>query len=174
MQGGSARANVFRDGIGGLRHHETADSVEAAVQASIAWVDGWHADKQADRTREGGRVIGSQADFEDALAVVQISDAQRLMLQAHYRATNRTLTATELARAAGYSDYVTANNLYGRLGKAVADAAGLPPAPAQRRDDAVVWTGVLAWGTGEPDEHGQYRWRMYDALARAIAALNMG
>ena len=43
------------------------------------------------------------------------------MLEAHLDAPEQILTATQLAQAAGYDDYVVANAQYGTLGRALAE-----------------------------------------------------
>jgi hypothetical protein len=42
-----------------------------------------------------------------------LSDGQVAMLKAHFRAPDQTITATELAKAAGYARYSAANLQYG-------------------------------------------------------------
>jgi hypothetical protein len=50
-----------------------------------------------------------------------ISEKQMQMLRAHYRATNHSITATDLAKAAGYKSFQTANLQYGKLGRKLRD-----------------------------------------------------
>lgn len=52
-------------------------------------------------------------------AIRPITEGQRRMLAAHYRAPNKIITATQLAKAAGYADYRGANIQYGALGKLI-------------------------------------------------------
>jgi hypothetical protein len=173
MQAGEARANVFREGVQGLRHHAKAATVDAAVETAKAWIDELHTLKAEGRTRIGDQVVGSQADFEDALMSVRIGAAPLQMLKAHYRAPAHMISALGLARAAGYKDHATANMHYGKLGREISEAAGLSPIPSVKRRDHVFWTGVLASDAGQPDERGHLQWQMHDALARALEKLNM-
>ncbi len=171
MTSASARAIVFRNG---QRHQTTGATVEAALGAARAWIDAERAENAENRSRAGEAVVGSQADFEHALGTVKINARQLAMLTAHYRAPDHTLSALELARAAGYSNHATANSMYGRLGRNLGEAANLPPPPGEDPDVLAVWTGVLAGDVGHRDEHGDILWRMHDPLVRAIRALNMG
>jgi hypothetical protein len=50
-----------------------------------------------------------------------VSDTQIQMLRLHYNASERTISATQMAHAAGYSHYSIANSQYGRLGRLVGD-----------------------------------------------------
>lgn len=169
--GASARAVAFRNG---QRHQAAGATVEAALTAARAWIDAERAENQANQTRDGGAVIGSQADFEHALGTVKINARQLAMLKAHCRAPEHTLSALELARAAGYSNHAAANSMYGRLGRDIGEAADLQPPPSEDQDVLAAWTGVLAGDAGHRDENGHFLWRMHEPLVRAMQALNMG
>ena len=59
------------------------------------------------------------AQYVDAMKrlLPSLSTAHLAMLKAHYRAADRSLTATELAKAAGYSGYASANLQYGLMAR---------------------------------------------------------
>lgn len=51
----------------------------------------------------------------------RVTDTQIQMPRLHYNAPERTISATQMAHAAGYSHYSIANSQYGRLGRLVGD-----------------------------------------------------
>ena len=110
-------------------------------------------------------------DFENALLAsrADISKQQRDMLEAHFRAPNYTLTATQLAQAAGYSDYSTANLQYGLLGKTL--AARLSFQPEKRNDGSRIWTTVIATGNPDLPEDTHFQWIMRPQLVEALKNL---
>lgn len=85
------------------------------------------------------------------------------MLLAHYAAPGRLMSATELARAAGYNVFGGANIHYGILGRRVGECLGLMKPPN--------WTQVLAEGRGEDPASGHFQWEMRPALGRALEQL---
>jgi hypothetical protein len=100
-----------------------------------------------------------------------MTDKQRAMLEYHYKALNRTVTYTELARAAGKDDYQVANKAYGDLGYALGAKIGFefPMAPKRGKP---FYSGSL--GIDAPrDANNEYRLMMHHELAKAIAALKL-
>ena len=61
--------------------------------------------------------LPSVEDYKIAFEALQLSRGQRDMLRAHFLAPNHTITATDLADAAGYKSWQGANLQYGLLGK---------------------------------------------------------
>jgi len=61
-------------------------------------------------------------DYKKALTEISITDAQKLMLKAHFKALNRSISFTQLAEAAGYDSHTAANSQYGKLGHMLGDA----------------------------------------------------
>jgi hypothetical protein len=119
---------------------------------------------------------GDQAYTRALQAILpELSTGQVKMLQAHYRAPDRIISATELARAAGYSNYSGANLQYGNLGKALHEhhPVDLPV----RSNGTLVYTYALADSpdfapnTTEDDSH--WRWRMLPSLAFALRAVGL-
>ncbi|MEX3686462.1 hypothetical protein AB3X91_07610 [Paraburkholderia sp. BR14263] len=117
------------------------------------------------------------AAYTRALEAVlpELSTGQLKMLQAHYRAPDRIITATELAKAAGYSNYSGANLQYGNLGKAV--HAHHPVDLPVRSNGTLVYTCALADSPDlEPsatEDDSHWRWRMLPSLAFALCALGL-
>ncbi|MDR5754881.1 MULTISPECIES: hypothetical protein [Caballeronia] len=117
---------------------------------------------------------GTEADvgYTAALAAVlpNLSAAQVRMLQAHYHAPDRTITATQLAAAAGYASYTGANLQYGMIGKAILEQH--PLKVAEKKDGTPIYTFALA-DEAVRDQPGdidapEWKWRMLPALAHAL------
>ena len=111
-------------------------------------------------------------EYVEALRSLKIGAHHAAMFRAHANATEQTLTATELAKAAGYDGYEIANVLYGKLGHEIADYLGLRPQQYEKRNDP-FWTSILVEATKEPDEGGRWRWTMHPELVEALRVLNM-
>ncbi len=62
-------------------------------------------------------------EYKDAFTAIKpsLTVGHCAMLKAHFHAENHTVTATELAEAAGYANYGGANLQYARIGKMLAD-----------------------------------------------------
>ena len=95
------------------------------------------------------------------------------MLLAHLNAPENILTATQLAKAAGYNDYSVANRQYGQLGYDLAHE--LDWSPVETSNGETVWTFTLAddadkearsQGLKTPDE---WRWRLRPEIIEAIS-----
>lgn len=69
--------------------------------------------------------LGYKADdYATAFRRVMMAPHHMRMLQAHYHAPDRTLTATQMSKALGYPTYAAANLHYGRLGRIVGEKIG--------------------------------------------------
>jgi 5-methylcytosine-specific restriction protein A len=58
------------------------------------------------------------------LRSIRVTEIQRRILQIHYGAPSRTISARQIARALGYKHYSVANSQYGRLGRSVRESLG--------------------------------------------------
>lgn len=111
------------------------------------------------------------SEYEKALKSINIPDSYMAMLKAHYSAPNRTITVTELAKAAGYPTFGTANLHYGTLGKNIGSEICFKPT-VFRKDKTPIWTFVLAEGViGK--ESKQWEWTMRPELAEALENLGL-
>ena len=99
----------------------------------------------------------------------KLSDNHVAMLKAHYRAPDQTLTATELAKAAGYATYKAANLQYGNVGKLLYEA--LPIELSSRADGSPVYTSALATEGERVGAEEHWRWKLRPQVAFAIEAL---
>ena len=120
---------------------------------------------------------GKEFSVEDyRQAFLRINERDKLpenyfrMLQIHYSAPSRKLSAPELAELVGYKKYSAINLHYGKLGKMVCDELGYIP-PENRHGDP-TWTFGLAWGEREDPKH-EWIWTMYSNLAAAIKELGI-
>ena len=114
------------------------------------------------------------AEYERALKACRplLQDGMYLqMLQAHYNAPDRTLTAGELARQVGLKSHVVVNLNYGRLAAVIAKQLGHTPGQLEGVGTPVtVNVAVLVsfgGGNGKPIE-----WRLLPAVARALERLD--
>ncbi len=69
--------------------------------------------------------------YSDAFKRITLSPHHMRMLQAHYHAPDRTVTATQMAKALGYPKYTAANLHYGKLARLVGELIGWQPLPEQ-------------------------------------------
>lgn len=93
-----------------------------------------------------------------------LSEKERASLRAHYHAPAHTASATELARAVGYSQYRATNLIYGRLASKVGE---LFEGPLPRTHHGI---GILLHGhRASPKQHWQLE--MGPGLASALEAL---
>lgn len=90
-----------------------------------------------------------------------LTDGQIQMLRTHYYAPDRTITATEMARATGHEHYSFANSQYGRLGRLVGEQ--LEYNPMQERLGTLV--------TFEKRQ-GEWHWLMRPQVAQALESLD--
>lgn len=136
------------------------DSAAAAIAAVRGKLEQFRPARRAD--------VPLAREYRYALALLgrKVTTGQWAMLRAHAAAPDRTLTATQLAEAAGYADYTAVNLHYGKLGAAIAKLLDIPlPTGTNGKP---VSTFALATGTGE-DDLAQWRWTMHEELAEAVA-----
>lgn len=141
---------------------------EAEVVAALR--TGLDAHEQRARDEVESRIPPAAAYATALLALGRsLGGNRRSMLRALHAAPERTLTATQLAKAAGYPNYHSANLQFGLLGKALADKLGmiLP----LRADGTPVATMSLATGPGAEVDTGDWPWTMRPEVVAAIALL---
>jgi hypothetical protein len=115
--------------------------------------------------------VPSAEQYVEGLRSIKMTDKARAMLQCHYLAPNRTVTYTELAKAAGQDEYRVANKVYGDLGFALGTKIGFEFPMAPKRGTP-FYSGAL--GVDAPrDANNEYRLMMHHELAKAIAALKL-
>ena len=164
--------------------HELLGPISTLRAKNYSWRDisAWFAERGVDVdharlyrafTRHLSAVASVPAadQYAKALEVVKMNATQRAMLEHHFRAPNRTVTYTELARAAGKDDYQVANKQYGDLGAAIGKYIGFEFPMAPRRGKP-FYSGAI--GIDAPrSASNEYRLMMHHELAKAIEALKL-
>ena len=101
----------------------------------------------------------------------RLSEGHRAMLKAHFHAPDRIITATQLARAAGYHGHGAANLQYGFVGRYLFEE--LPTPLEIRKDGTPIYTMALATGVDRQGEEHEWRWQMRPEVAAAIRYLGL-
>ena len=144
-------------------HGADLDSVYRQLQALL---DHRLADRIA--ARQGRNPSAEEAVRAFGRIIPNMSDGQRAMLRAHYKAPGRTVTATRLAQAATFANFSTANLQYGLLGAML--FAEIPEDLPRRQDGSRVMTCALA--TSEYPDKGadapNWVWTMRPHIAEAL------
>jgi hypothetical protein len=99
----------------------------------------------------------------------QLTAGHKAMLRAHLTAPNRKITATQLAKAAGYANYSAANLQYGLLGAML--FAELPIDLPKRKDGSPVMTCAIASGEYLSTScEEEWTWTMRPYIAAGLVA----
>ena len=99
------------------------------------------------------------------------TDGHMAMLRAHYNANDQCITATQLAEAAGYSNYGAANLQYGNIGKAIYEE--LLMALPTRNDGTPIYTYALATAGDPTSEEEHWVWKLRPEVAAAVEILGL-
>lgn len=115
--------------------------------------------------------IATAEQFKEALLRADVSETERAVLRAQYRAPNHTISAVQLAKELHYGTYATVNVQYGALAHRVAEALHHRPGPFP--DGKPHWWRTLShWNDVAPQaEEGQDQWIMRPELAQALQEL---
>lgn len=114
-------------------------------------------------------LIPTAADYKRALTSIKINDGQKAMLKAHFNAHNRSITYTDLAAAAGYDGYKSANLHYGKLGNNLGEALGFT---FWKHEDGTHFSSS-AIGHGNTYTTGEFQLVMHHELAKALIDLEL-
>lgn len=125
--------------------------------------------------------VPTAEDYEHAFEAIShdIGTRRLAMLRAHCAARagdtldnfpDRTMTAEQLAEAAGYSGYEAANLQYGLLGRRVAELLDYRPPFSDERGEP-VWTMALATGVRSAGGRGLWIWTLRPEVAVAVQRL---
>lgn len=98
----------------------------------------------------------------------QLTAGHKAMLRAHLNASDQSITATQLAKAAGYANYSAANLQYGLLGAML--FAELPVDLPRRKDGSPVMTCSIALGDDSRAHEEQWIWKMRTYVAEGLVA----
>lgn len=164
------QARAFR-GMAAIGEVVTASTRESAILVVKGQLDEGAGKQRALRGADGFPTV---EEVRAALPHLKCNKAQDAMLDAHLHALDHILTATQLAQAAGYDDYVVANAQYGLLGRALAEE--LDWEPQRRKDGNPIWTLALATDAdGKAREEGEdvtghWRWKLRPEIAAALSS----
>ena len=113
------------------------------------------------------------AEYVQALRLMlgHFTDGHMAMLRAHYNANDQCITATQLAEAAGYSNYGAANLQYGNIGKAIYEE--LLMALPTRKDGTPIYTYALATAGDPTSEEEHWVWKLRPEVSQAIEILGL-
>lgn len=100
-----------------------------------------------------------------------LNDNYIAMLKAHYCADDQTISATELAEAAGYKDYGAANLHYGTIGRYMYEE--LPVTVPKRADGTHIYTFALATEGDRSGDEAHWRWKLRPEVGYAIERLGL-
>lgn len=111
------------------------------------------------------RSLATPKEYKAALALLEdeMPPKHRLMLEAHYRAPGRRLTARKLAEKVGYASFGAVNLQYGTLARKICDILGL-----RLRYHVLVLAKFVTPKTGLDRE---ILWVMRPELAQALEEL---
>jgi hypothetical protein len=129
-------------------------------------------DKREEELKTGKGADGSPSAIEYAEAFARLGKlpaSYDAMLLAHRNAPKHTLTATQLAEAAGYSGWNGANLHYGKLGQMLAEELGYTP--PTRPNGSVIYTAAIAtWDKDRnPDpDNPHFEWIMRPQVVEAL------
>jgi hypothetical protein len=101
----------------------------------------------------------------------ELSDGHIAMLKAHHAAPGREITASRLARAAGYASYAAANLQYGLLGKTLYEE--LPVKLPTYDDGTPCYTYALATAGNTDEAESHWIWKLRPEVADAMEQLGL-
>ncbi|WP_085580125.1 hypothetical protein [Thalassospira mesophila] len=109
--------------------------------------------------------VGSVDQYCKALSVVELSSCERDMLRAHLRAPDHCITGLDLAFAAGHFGPRIGLKKYGRIGRKIAMAAGLPQC---QTDVSAYLAAIFSLADGTQMETEDWNWVLHPTLAEAL------
>jgi hypothetical protein len=118
---------------------------------------------------EGEYLIPTVEEYVEAFQLLepQITEQQRAMLRAHYQASRRTVTATELANLVGASSFRVANSQYGRLAGNLIDVMNWPY--QGRYVNLII---LVSFTSPSRSSQKQWLWTMLPEVVEALERLD--
>lgn len=136
--------------------------LDDAIQKGREWVDQTLAEKAANRLRANVATVDEYATY---LAGVPLKDHEVKMLRAN--ATRGRISSSELAAAAGWADYSSANLHYGKLGREIGEALGLTF--ERTSDGREFFTSAIAQEHAQPgSEAGDWAFELHPEFLEAL------
>jgi hypothetical protein len=154
-----------------LWHARKVVEDDVADSLTDAWARVWArlCERLSQVVHERGTVPVTAIEARDAFLAVnsRLSLGQKAMLRAHLHTPDRCMTATQLAKAAGYRSYSAANLQYGLLGAML--YGEMPRTLPVRPDGTPIMTFMIAQGHGEEGAvEGNWVWKMRDEIAEGL------
>lgn len=151
-----------------LVHEQPGNDPESLIKELRDWVNS----SISERAEAQGETP-SQGEVLTAMKQVlpTLSDGQLAMLKAHYLAADQTVTAGELAEAAGYGSFSGANLHYGLIGKTLQEIS--PIKLLKRTDGTDIYTYYLAEAATESEDEGFWRWKLRPEISDVIRELGL-
>lgn len=163
---GKCKGRVWRSKE--LIHEQTGDDPESLIKELRDWVNqsiSGRAEAQGENPSHD-RLLSAMKQILPSL-----TDGQLAMLKAHYSAPEQTITAGDLAEAAGYASFSGANLQYGFIGKALQEIS--PIKLPKRGDGTEIYTFYLAEAATESEEEGYWRWKLRPEVSSVIKELGL-
>lgn len=161
---GRPQAQIYRNKQIVTQERFEAETFDPVIQKAKSWID---QNVQKDAQNRRAPHIATANKYAEYLRAGSLRDHERAMLLAHSKA--QVLTATELAAAAGWDTYSSANYHYGTLGKSMNRALGLGTPVSD--DGFEIWTMTLA-GAADDDQTdpdvGHFRWMIHPELVEGM------
>jgi hypothetical protein len=149
-------------------HDTDGSDIQDVIARSKKFID--------EKIETEAQIAGSTPDETQVLESLRkispkLHAGQLAMLKAHYHAEDQTMTATELAKAAGYASYSSANIHYGNVGKYLYELA--PIDLHKYNDGSPIYTFYLAEAATESEIEKNWRWKLRPEVSKAIEALGL-
>jgi hypothetical protein len=166
LRDGVVRGRIWKDQV--IVHDTEGFDIPDTISRLQKFVD----EKIAAEAQIAGSTPDEARVLQGMRAILpKLHDGQLAMLKAHYHAEDQEITATELADAAGYANYSSANLHYGSIGKLLYELA---PIELRKYDDgSPVYTYYLADASGESDIERNWRWKLRPEISKAIEELGL-
>lgn len=129
------------------------------------------ANRSINMSKSNQAVVPTAVEYLDALKTIKVTEAQRKMLGAHYKAHNRSITYTELANAAGFDKHIAANSQYGSLGRELGEKLEFKFLKSKVRDSLFYSSAIGADNPNILEDDEEYQLIMHHELAKAIDKL---
>ena len=129
------------------------------------------ANRRVNMNKSNQVVVPPASEYVAALEAIKMSASQKQMLRAHYMAHNRSITYTELAKAAGSESHVAANSQYGKLGRVLGEKLGFEFVKSKTKDGYFYSSAIGADNPNIPDDSEEYQLIMHHELAKALDTL---
>lgn len=140
-----------------------AETLDGVISAAKRWISARLAE---DRAQQREPNIATRERYAEFLSTQPVSDHERTMLVEHAR--KGVMTAGQIAHAARWESFSSANTHYGHLGRRIAEFLRLDP--VKRDNGEAIWTTALAsdLGRGGDPNTSHFEWQMHDELAEAL------